>query len=77
MRILLIEDDQEAAAYVARGLREAGHVCDVVHDGSDGLFQATREAYDVLVVDRMCRGSTGSGSCARCARPGAPRRRCS
>ena len=53
MRILLVEDDPQAAAYVVRGLTEAGHVCDALADGQDGLFQATREAYDVAVVDRM------------------------
>lgn len=53
MRILLVEDDRKTAAYVAKGFAEAGHVCDVFSDGRDGLFQATREPYDVAVVDRM------------------------
>ncbi len=59
MRILLIEDDLAGAQYVARGLSECGHVCDVLSDGTDGLFQATRETYDVLVVDRMIPGLDG------------------
>jgi two-component system, OmpR family, response regulator len=59
MRILLIEDDEQTASYVARGLAEGGHVCDVLRNGDDGLFQATREAYDVLVVDRMIPGVDG------------------
>ena len=59
MRLLLIEDDLSVSAYVARGLTEAGHVCDVLADGRDGLFQATREAYDVVVVDRMLPGLDG------------------
>ncbi|MFP3711109.1 response regulator, partial [Paraburkholderia sp. SIMBA_009] len=42
-----------------RGLTEAGHVCDPIDDGRDGLFQATREAYDVLIVDRMLPGLDG------------------
>ena len=53
MRILLIEDDKSTAAYVTRGFAECGHVCDVCDNGPDGLFQATRESYDVIVVDRM------------------------
>lgn len=53
MRILVVEDDRKTADYVARGLSEAGHVCDVIMDGQDALFQAIRNAYDVLVVDRM------------------------
>ena len=55
----MIEDDTAAAEYVARGLSENGHVCDLLSDGADGLFQATRESYDVLVVDRMIPGLDG------------------
>ena len=59
MRILLIEDDASVSDYVARGLTEGGHVCDVLTDGTDGLFQATRESYDVVVADRMLPGLDG------------------
>jgi two-component system OmpR family response regulator len=53
MRILLIEDDNEAAAYLAKALREAGHVPDLAHDGDSGATMAADGGYDVLVVDRM------------------------
>jgi len=53
VKILVVEDDAETAAYIARGLREAGHLADVAPDGQDGLFLATTGGYDVLVVDRM------------------------
>jgi two-component system, OmpR family, response regulator len=53
MRLLLIEDETELAAYVAKGLKEAGHVVDVASDGQQGLFLATTESYDLLLVDRM------------------------
>ena len=59
MRILMIEDDTATSDYAARGLSQAGHVCDVLADGSDGLFQATRETYDVIVADRMLPGLDG------------------
>ena len=59
MRILLIEDDQRTADYIVRGFAENGHRCEVLADGQDGLYQATREAYDVLVVDRMLPGLDG------------------
>ncbi|MFK0330255.1 winged helix-turn-helix domain-containing protein [Rhizobium sp. NPDC090275] len=59
MWVLVVEDDRRAADYVARGFIQAGHSCDVVHDGRDGLFQATREAYDVVIVDRMLPGLDG------------------
>jgi two-component system OmpR family response regulator len=53
MRILLIEDDREAAAYLTKALREAGHVPDHAADGDSGAAMAADGIYDVLVVDRM------------------------
>jgi len=53
VKILIVEDDAETAAYIARGLREAGHVVDHAPDGQEGLFLATGGGYDVMVVDRM------------------------
>ena len=53
MRILLVEDDAEAAAYAAKGLREAGHVVDHALDGESGLNMATSGGYDAYVIDRM------------------------
>ncbi|MBD1548982.1 winged helix-turn-helix domain-containing protein [Roseibium aggregatum] len=59
MRILLIEDDEKTADYIRRGFGEAGHVCDVVTTGADGLFQSTQSDYDVIVADRMLPGLDG------------------
>ncbi|WP_112811298.1 winged helix-turn-helix domain-containing protein [Ensifer sp.] len=59
MRILVIEDDHTTAGYVERGFCEAGHVCDVIADGRDALFHASKEDYNVLVVDRMLPGLDG------------------
>jgi len=53
MRILLIEDDDEAAAFAAKGLREAGHVVDHAIDGEIGSKMAAAGDYDAYVVDRM------------------------
>lgn len=53
MRVLVIEDDAEAASYLAKGLKESGYAVDIASDGTDGLFFATHETYDALVVDRM------------------------
>lgn len=53
MRILIIEDDREAAGYMMKGLTESGHAVDHSANGEDGLAQATAENYDVLVIDRM------------------------
>ena len=59
MKILLIEDDERTAEYIARGLREHGHVPDRANNGKDGLFLATSEKYDVLIIDRMLPGVDG------------------
>lgn len=61
MKVLLIEDDEETSAYIARGLREQGHVVDLVATGRDGLFLATDGGHDVLIVDRMLPGLDGIG----------------
>lgn len=61
MKILLIEDDLETAAYVANGLKEHGHTVDQAPNGRDGLFLAAGESYDVMVVDRMLPGLDGLG----------------
>jgi two-component system OmpR family response regulator len=53
MRILIIEDDADAAQYLAKGLRESGHSAEVAADGRDGLLMAAVEPFDVLIVDRM------------------------
>lgn len=53
MRVLVIEDDREVSNFITKGLREHGHVVDQAYDGKNGLFLATTEHYDVLVLDRM------------------------
>jgi len=53
MKLLLIEDDKEAAKYLMKGLREQGHVVDHCANGKDGLFMATSEKYDAMIIDRM------------------------
>jgi two-component system OmpR family response regulator len=59
MRILLIEDDNSVADFIVRGFKEAGHTIDHADNGKDGLFMATTESYDVLIVDRMLPGVDG------------------
>jgi two-component system, OmpR family, response regulator len=53
MRVLIIEDDPDAARYLVKGLNENGHVVDHAANGKDGLFLAMTENHDVMVVDRM------------------------
>ena len=53
MRILIIEDDRDAAAYLTKALREVGHIADHAADGLAGYDLASEGAYDVAIVDRM------------------------
>ena len=53
MRILIVEDDLEAAEAMERGLTETGHACTRAGDGELGLEAARNGEFDVLIVDRM------------------------
>jgi two-component system OmpR family response regulator len=53
MHLLLIEDDAEAARFLAKGLRESGYVVDVAADGREGLFRSTEGSYDLIIADRQ------------------------
>lgn len=53
MRLLVIEDDKEVFSYISKGMKEAGHTIDIADNGNDGLFLATTEDYDAMIVDRM------------------------
>jgi two-component system, OmpR family, response regulator len=53
MRILVIEDDAEVAAYIVKALKEEGHTADVAHDGESGWTLARSAGYDVMIIDRM------------------------
>jgi len=53
VRILVIEDDTQAATYIARGLKEQGHLVEHAGDGDEGLGLAREDRFDALVVDRM------------------------
>ena len=53
MRLLLIEDDLQAAEYLVKGLCENGYTLDHSADGRDGLIKATQQRYDVIIADRQ------------------------
>ncbi len=53
MRILLVEDDTEAAGYLVKGLSESGHAVEHAADGEQGLALAVANAYDSMIIDRM------------------------
>jgi two-component system OmpR family response regulator len=53
MKLLIVEDDAEGAAYLKKALSEAGHTVDHAATGREGLMLAAGEAYDVMILDRM------------------------
>ena len=53
MRLLVVEDDRDAADYIVRAFSEVGHIADRATDGEEGLALALDGQYDVLIVDRM------------------------
>jgi two-component system, OmpR family, response regulator len=53
MRVLIIEDDRETAGFLAKSLKESGHIAELAHDGESGLVLARDGQHDVLIVDRM------------------------
>ncbi|HTH98674.1 MAG TPA: response regulator transcription factor [Stellaceae bacterium] len=59
MKLLVVEDDREAAAFLIKGLKESGHTADHAADGRQGLFLATSERFDAIVMDRMLPGIDG------------------
>src|SRR6201982_2958366 len=59
MKLLVIEDDRETAAYLIKGLSESGYTIDHSGDGREGLFLATSGSYDAIVLDRMLPGMDG------------------
>lgn len=58
-KLLIIEDDATTAAYLAKGLGEAGFAVETAGDGRDGLFLASEGIFDVMIVDRMLPGLDG------------------
>ncbi|MGE4055616.1 MAG: winged helix-turn-helix domain-containing protein [Vicinamibacterales bacterium] len=59
MRVLIIEDDQAIADFVARGLREGGFAVDWAPAGDEGLAAALERPYDAAIVDLMLPGRDG------------------
>ena len=75
MRLLIIEDDRDAADYLVKAFREVGHVADHAADGEEGLALALDGQYDVLIVDRMLPKRDGLSVIGDAARQGRSRRR--
>jgi len=59
MRILIVEDEKKASAYLKKGLSEHGLVVDTADNGSDGLQKARAESFDLIILDVMLPGRDG------------------
>ncbi|MPY60496.1 response regulator transcription factor [Streptomyces spongiae] len=64
MRLLIVEDEKRLALSLAKGLTAEGFAVDVVHDGVDGLHQASEGTYDLVILDIMLPGMNGYRVCA-------------
>jgi two-component system OmpR family response regulator len=56
MKLLLVEDNERMTEFIRKGLVEAGHTLDHAANGRDGLFLASSEPYDAIIMDRMLPG---------------------
>lgn len=65
MRVLLVEDEKRLADLLKGGLAGEGFAVDVAHDGRDGLWMASENVYDVIVLDVMLPRMNGYTVCAR------------
>jgi DNA-binding response OmpR family regulator len=70
VRILLVEDERDAARMLAKGLREIGYAVDIAHDGPAALDKAAVNDYDLLILDLMLPGLSGLKVCAELRRRG-------
>ncbi|MEV5326305.1 response regulator transcription factor [Nonomuraea sp. N2-4H] len=65
MRVLLVEDEERLADLIKGGLAGEGFAVDVAHDGRDGLWLATENTYDVIILDVMLPRMNGYAVCSR------------
>jgi two-component system, OmpR family, response regulator len=59
MKLLVIEDEKKIANLLLKGLKEQGYAVDICHDGNEGLERATKQPYDVIILDIMLPGRDG------------------
>ena len=65
MRILLVEDEKNVAAFIKKGLEEEYYAVDVAEDGAEGFLMATSNEYDLMILDIMLPGINGIELCKR------------
>jgi two-component system copper resistance phosphate regulon response regulator CusR len=70
MRLLLIEDEKKVADVIVRGLRAERYAVDVAHDGTSGWEMASSLDYDLVILDLMLPGLSGTELLRRLRRQG-------
>jgi two-component system copper resistance phosphate regulon response regulator CusR len=65
MRVLLVEDEKNVAAFIKKGLEEEFYAVDVAEDGDDGLLMALSSDYDLMIFDIMLPGMNGIELCRK------------
>ena len=70
MRVLLLEDDQRIARFVAKGLREQSYAVDLAGTGDDALYEAGINSYDLFILDVMIPGVDGFAVCRKLRQSG-------
>ncbi len=63
MRILLVEDEKNVAAFIKKGLEEETYAVDVAEEGPEGLLMATETDFDLIILDVMLPGMNGIELC--------------
>ena len=59
MKVLIVEDETRAAAYIEQGLTESGYAVEVAYNGVDGLHAAAHGSHDLVILDVMLPGMDG------------------
>jgi DNA-binding response OmpR family regulator len=72
VRILLVEDEPDAARMLAKGLREHAYAVDVAADGDAAVYQSSITDYDAVVLDIMLPGTGGLQVCRELRQRGSP-----
>ncbi len=65
MRILLVEDEKNVAAFIKKGLEEEFYSVDIAEDGTEGLLMAKSNDYDLIILDIMLPGMDGIEICKK------------
>ena len=70
MKVLVVEDEKNIAAYLKKGLEEVGYIVDVANDGEAAHYYININKYDLILLDRMIPGINGVTLCKRIRQEG-------